>query len=179
MKTYVVNFFAGPGAGKSTLSSHLFAELKWMGYKAELALEFAKELVWEESYTPLDNQIYLFGNQLQRIRRLQGKVDFVITDSPLPLSAIFDKSGSKNFYNLIFEVFRSFDNVNFFVKRVKKYEQAGRIHTNGESLAIDKQVKDVLDVEGINYTTIVGTPHVVPSLISIMKQRIGGLYDGI
>ncbi len=120
-----------------------------MGYKAELALEFAKELVWEESYAPLDNQIYLFGNQLQRIRRLQGKVDFIITDSPLPLSAIFDKSGSKNFYNLIFEVFRSFDNVNFFVKRVKNMSRLAVFTQTANRLRLISRSKMFLTQRGL------------------------------
>ena len=30
MKSLIVNMIAGPGAGKSTMAAHVFAELKWL-----------------------------------------------------------------------------------------------------------------------------------------------------
>ncbi len=169
--TCVINFFAGPGAGKSTLASHLFAELKWIGINTELAPEVAKEWVWEGHYSPLANQIYIFGNQLQRIRRLQDKVDIVITDSPLLLSCIYDHSCSRHFYELVIEVFHGFNNVNFFVQRQKSYEPSGRIHTAKEALKIDKEIQDLLTMQNITFYSILGSPHAIPFIIEILKQR--------
>ncbi len=60
----IVNLFGGPGAGKSTMAAGLFSELKWRGINCELATEYAKEKVWEESYAIFENQIYIFGKQL-------------------------------------------------------------------------------------------------------------------
>ena len=47
----VINLFAGPGVGKSTTAARVFAELKLKGVNCEMALEFAKDKVWEESFT--------------------------------------------------------------------------------------------------------------------------------
>ncbi len=177
MTTYLVNLFGGPGAGKSTIASHVFAKLKWLGYTAELALEFAKELVWEENYSPLDNQIYLFGNQLQRIRRLQGKVDFIITDSPLMLSAIFGKDCSEgymdSFYKLIMDVHRSLDNINFFIEREKGFKQAGRIHSEGQSIFIDEQIRSLLDMEAIDCVFVAGNYAAADKIVDIL-ETFGG-----
>ncbi len=48
-ETLVINMFAGPGAGKSTLAAGTFFRLKCLGVNAEIAPEYAKDLVWEES----------------------------------------------------------------------------------------------------------------------------------
>jgi len=62
-ETLIVNLFGGPGTGKSTLCADLFAKLKWRHTNCEMALEFAKDKVWEESFKVLDNQIYIFGQR--------------------------------------------------------------------------------------------------------------------
>ena len=79
-KTLVVNFCAGPGAGKSILCAATFAALKWRGVSAEMALEYAKDKVWEETETVFKNQLYIFGKQQYRMHRLDGKVDVIVTD---------------------------------------------------------------------------------------------------
>ena len=53
--TLLVNFYAGPGTGKSSTMAGVFSELKWMGVNCEMAPEFAKEKVWEGSLNILDN----------------------------------------------------------------------------------------------------------------------------
>ena len=53
--TLVVNFFAGPGAGKSSMAAGLFAELKFRGVNCELATEYAKDKVWEGSLGVFDD----------------------------------------------------------------------------------------------------------------------------
>ena len=81
----IVNLFAGPGAGKSTIAAYVFARLKMAGVNCELAPEFAKDKVWEHNQTALDNQIYVFAKQYYRITRCADQVDVVITDSPVAL----------------------------------------------------------------------------------------------
>lgn len=54
-KTICVNFFSGPGAGKSTLAAYVFSKLKMMGVNCELVSEFAKDKVWEKNNEALSN----------------------------------------------------------------------------------------------------------------------------
>jgi len=140
----VINLFAGPSTGKSTSAAQIFSELKWMGINCEMVTEFAKDKVWEESFKVLDDQVYIFGKQVHRMRRLVGKVDIIITDSPILNSLVYDESGNDNFHNLILDVFNEFNNLNFFLRRTKKFQQAGRVQNEEKSKLLDNKVWNML-----------------------------------
>ena len=90
-KTLVINLFGVPGAGKSTGAAYIFSQIKMRGINAELITEFAKDKVWEENKEVFKNQAYIFGKQSFKLSRCDGKVDVIITDSPLPLSIFYNK----------------------------------------------------------------------------------------
>lgn len=46
-KTIVINLIGDPGSGKSTIASGIFYNLKKNGIDCEMALEFAKDKVWD------------------------------------------------------------------------------------------------------------------------------------
>ena len=150
----VVNLFAGPGVGKSTTAARVFAELKLKGVNCEMALEFAKDKVWEESFRTIEDQIYIFGKQFHRIWRLKDKVDVIITDSPLPISIVYDKENSELFHKLIMEQFNKFANINYLLERGGEYQTEGRLQTEEEAKEVDNTVKKVLDKQGIKYTIL-------------------------
>ena len=85
----VVNLFGAPGAGKSTGAAYIFSQLKIKSVNVELVTEFAKDMTWEKNKKALTNQIYMLGNQLQRIYRCQDEVDVIVTDSPLLLNILY------------------------------------------------------------------------------------------
>ena len=72
-----------PGAGKSTTAAGLFFELKTRNIKCELVTEYAKDMTYEKRFNTLQDQLYILAKQNQRIKRLQGVVDYIVTDSPL------------------------------------------------------------------------------------------------
>jgi tRNA uridine 5-carbamoylmethylation protein Kti12 len=144
MKTVVINLFGGPGCGKSTIAAELFAILKKQGYECELVTEYAKDKVWEESYKTLENQIYVFAKQLHRMWRLKDKVQFIITDSPLPLSIIYDRDKNEDLKNLIITTFNSFDNINIVINRSTVYNQNGRYQNEEQANEIDNQIRELL-----------------------------------
>lgn len=152
--TKVINLLSGPGCGKSVLMARLFAELKILGYDVEMAPEFAKEKVWEGSLEVLSDQIYVFGKQLHRINRLLGKVDFIICDSPLLLSAIYDTTGDPIFKELIVHVINKMDNKNYFIKRDTTYNPIGRIQTEKEAIEIDNRILELLKETGMEFREI-------------------------
>src|SRR5574344_627446 len=88
----VINLFGGPCSGKSTLAASIFAEMKAQGKSVELAFEFAKDLVYDKQIDLLQSkQCYVFAHQQLRIDRLiNSGVDYIITDSPLLLSVIYN-----------------------------------------------------------------------------------------
>lgn len=132
---YVVNLFAQPGAGKSTGAAYIFAKLKMAGVNAELITEFAKDKVWEENKEVFKNQAYLFGKQYYRMSRCKDKVDVLVTDSPLLLSILYneDETLGREFNAVVGNVFNSFNNLNYWINRVKPYNPKGRHQTEEEA----------------------------------------------
>jgi hypothetical protein len=143
----LINLYAGPGAGKSTIAAGTFHALKLRGVNAELVQEYAKDIVWTDTQALLDFPIHVFAEQHQRIARLWGKVDIIVTDSPLPLAvyyALLRHPGlySDHFAQLVaFEHARFTPALNFWILRDKPYEPKGRLQTEEEALAIDGHLR--------------------------------------
>jgi len=170
----IINLFAGPGAGKSTTAAGLFFKMKLMNFRCELVTEYAKELTYENRLTTLDNQIYVFGKQLQRIERLKNQVDFVITDSPLLLSSIYaPKSYPESFHELVLDVWSQFENHAFFLDRTKIYQSYGRTQTEEEAKKIDEICKKYLDENEIPYSIIFGSPEAPDHIMEILGMKNG------
>ena len=62
------------------------------GINTEYVSEYAKELVWEGKYDVLENQEHLFAEQAKRLERLRGKVEVIVTDSPILMSHIYGRT---------------------------------------------------------------------------------------
>src|ERR1700753_280660 len=114
----VINLFGQPSAGTSTTAAGLVFLMKCRGMNVELIDEFAKELTWQKRFQCLGDQLYILGQQNQKLERLRDKVDYVITDSPLPLGIIYNQNKRLPSLNkFIIEVFRSYDNLCFFIEK--------------------------------------------------------------
>lgn len=156
MNTVLINFFAGPGAGKSTLAAGLFHYLKYKGYSAELVTEYAKEWAWEgRSIFPLD-QLKITTEQFAREARLYGKVDYIITDSPTRLSKAYTQ---KEFVLPLVEALEEekellgVRSIDIFVNRTKPYVQKGRFETEAQAVALDDYIKTLLSETQIQATS--------------------------
>ena len=130
METKVINLFGNPGSGKSTVAAYLFSELKSRGLEVELVTETAKDLVWDEDIKRLSNQMYVFSTQLHRVDRLIGKVQYIITDSPLLLQIGYYKErhlpASESFKKLCIAYNKRYNNINICLKSNKNISQVGR-----------------------------------------------------
>ena len=157
-KTIVVNLFGVPGAGKSTGAAYIFSQLKMRGVNAELITEFAKDKVWEENKEVFKNQAYIFGKQSFRMSRCDGKVDVIITDSPLLLSILYndDPRLTENFNKSVLDVFNSYENLNYCLLRVKPYNPIGRHQTEEESDALQQPIVKLLIDRDVEFTYVDG-----------------------
>jgi len=153
-KSLLISLFAGPGCGKSTTMAGIFHELKCLDVNCEMGHEFAKEKVWEESYAVLRDQIYVFAKQLHTLRRLEGKVSVIVTDSPILLSLIYGKHEPQSFKDMVIDVHNEFNSINFLLRRRKKFNPAGRMHSLDQSKKIDKEIEAVLKKNGVAYETV-------------------------
>ena len=151
----VINVIAGPGAGKSTLASGLYHEAKRRGWNVELVTEVAKDLVWEGRHCALGNQAYVFGRQMQRVDRLKGHVDYVITDSPVLLSAIYaPEDYPQQWEQVVVELWKRYDNNVAFLGRGPWFDDRGRVHNLQASLEIDRRIAVLLAKHNITYTQV-------------------------
>jgi len=167
METKIVNLFAGPGAGKSTIASGLMYELKKQHISADNPYEFPKNLAWDENMGAIKDQFYITANQHRNIVRSYGKVNFVICDSPILFGIVYKekykKEGDfisslygKEFNAFIVNLFNRYDNINYFLERNlnSSYDQGERFQTLDESKLIDNDIKNMLELYGVKYESI-------------------------
>ena len=173
----VINLFGAPSAGKSTGAAYIFSKLKLLGYNVELVTEFAKDKVWEENLEVFKNQAYIFGKQSFRMSRIKDKVDVIITDAPLPLSSFYNNDNvlGEEFNKVVFNVFNSYKNICYFIKRVKPYNNVGRFQNEEESDYISNhKLPSFLKNNNIDYRIIDGDiqgyDSVVSDIIKILKR---------
>jgi hypothetical protein len=136
--------FGGPGAGKSRGSSDIFVKLKDAGINAELAGEYAKDLTWGKRQHDLLDQLYVFGKQHHRVWILNQECEVVVCDSPILLGLAYSEQYPQCFKDTVFWAFNQYDNINFYVNRVKPYNPKGRNQDEEEAKEKDVVIKDLL-----------------------------------
>lgn len=157
MKTLVLNLYGAPGSGKSTTAASTFSLLKLAGVNAELVTEYAKEVAWADNHSLLANQLYISAKQHNRIHRLQGKVEVIVTDSPLLQGLAYFPSHYPEMFTETIRWFNDqFHNINFLVHRVKAYNPKGRLQTESESDEKQKDIRKLLRDCGQSYYEING-----------------------
>ena len=155
----VINLFAGPGVGKSTIAAGIYYELKCLGKKCELTGEVAKDKVWDENPGILMDQPFIFGKQQHRIRRLYNKVDYIISDSPIILSIAYSNENSESFNKFIYEQHCKYNSLNFYIKRNTYdtgFEEIGRVQNLEESKEKDNEILEVLEKYKVPFIYITG-----------------------
>jgi len=188
--TIVVNILAGSGCGKSSLAWDVSAELKWMGgINVEYVQEYVKHHLYEGRMNIFKDQDYIFGKQKYGIKRLVdcGKLDVIVTDSPILLSAYYntifaiknslpiDEDFNKNVLNN----FNKFNNLNYFLERVKPFNEVGRFQTAEEAKQDDIQLRKMLDDYGVKYTNIKGEKASTEIIANQIKNMIDYQKQGI
>lgn len=168
--TPVVNFFGGPGTGKSTVMAHCFALLKWQGLNVEMATEYAKDKVWEKSSHVLSNQEYVFGKQYKRIKQLQEQVDVVLTDGPILMSLVYHDD--EPLRNLVLARNNEFKNINIFLERMKKYNPSGRYQTEQEARDLDFKIWNILKQHTDSTANIPATQEMVPAIVEYISDEV-------
>lgn len=170
----LVNLYGAPGAGKSTGATYIFSQLKMAGINAEYVSEFAKDKVWERSQAVFENQAYIFGKQYFRISRIGDQVDVIVTDSPLLLCAYYNNDPvlGKAFDETVASVARSYNQLNFFVGRVKAYNPKGRFQTEAQSDQVAGELLEALEYWKVPIWHIDGDTEGYDKAIGVIKGRL-------
>jgi len=151
-----INFFGGPGVGKSTLAAKFFTHLKQRGYSVELVQEFVKQYVYTKRTLTSWGHVYTFGQQFgAELRALEGGVEQIVTDSPLLLQAIYAKYNGCPAYDQLADISLEFEvehpSANFLVLRTASYEGEGRWQDEEDAKVWDKLIAHDLDLHDIPY----------------------------
>ncbi len=168
----VINLFGGPGTGKSTTAAGLFYLMKLSNEEVELVTEYAKYLVWADRQNMFEQQAYILAKQNHRLHILQDKVDWAVSDSPILLSCIYAENEPHTFKPYVQQLHRRYENLNFFLRRKKKYNTNGRNQTESEAEALDAQIKEMLDKDRIPYTEIEANAHAPWILYSKILHKV-------
>lgn len=172
--TKYINLFGGPGVGKSTTAAAIFVEMKRRNMNVELVTEVAKDFVWEGRMKTLDIQPYVTIKQFRNLYRLKGKVDYVISDSPILLGCIYaDKYAPTlpaSYKQLIVDLHKQEldPSVNIVLERLFDYDSSGRYQSEEEALQLDRDIQNVLDSN--NIPSIRWDPLVITRLVNILHE---------
>jgi thymidylate kinase len=155
MHKKVICFYGGPGTGKSTISAQLFALLKIKGLNVELVREYVKDWVWEKRAILPGDQLYIFAKQCRKERILFQDVDVIITDSPIWLSAIYERKVDPDPMIIPLAIDKQvrvaksfgFQYVHIFLQRDDKikYQTEGRFQSLEEAKKIDDEISSYMD----------------------------------
>lgn len=145
-ETVNFSFYAPPSGGKSTTARIFAALLKLNNQTTELVDEVPKEMVWNEEFDRLSDQMFIFSQQNRKLNNLQGKYKFTVNDSPLDIQHLYAKMNKmpEEFHTLIDYYHKQYHTVDIWLNRKHKYQQVGRVQNEEESNSIGKQIKDFM-----------------------------------
>ena len=161
MHTQIINFFGGPGIGKSTQSAGLYHIMKRNNMSVELTSEFPKVIAWEKNHSAIRDQLYITANQHRNISRLYGQVEYIIVDSPILFGLAYkgrygegypESLYGDSFDTFVIDLFKKYDNINILLHRNDAdFQKDGRFQDLEESKRVDKELKDILVNNDINF----------------------------
>ena len=152
-----------------------FLSWKWCGIDAEYVTEFAKDKVWENNKEAFKCQFYITGKQAFRISRCFGKVDVIITDSPIRLGKVYaDLINKPKLGDACVEeadVYRE-NSIEILLRRVKPYNPNGRNQTEDEAIAIDKTLKQMLTEQNVSFVEYDGNEIGYNKICNYILERL-------
>jgi len=162
--TVVINLFGAPCSGKSTAAAGIFYELKKNHVHCEMVREYIKSWAWEGRKPNAYDQMFLLGKQSKYESMLYGKVDFIVTDSPILLSGFYDQYYANS--TIVADAAMAFTErakangityLNFWLHGHNRYDARGRNQEQEEAEVLAVHMKawldslgvDIIDVDGI------------------------------
>lgn len=159
--TKVINMLGGSGIGKSTAAAGLYHEMKNRGCNVELVREYVKMWAWTGHKVGEYDQLYIFGKQARSEYMLYGKVDYIVTDSPIILSPVYEKfyNGESMVEDSAIKFLRRAEkngvkHVNFLLSRTKPFNPDGRYETEEQAREVDKKVREFMSVNNIGHVDV-------------------------
>ncbi len=169
-----INFYGGPGVGKSALAAKVYAELSRAGVVlVELVREFVKPWAYEGRKLDRFDQVYTFAQQLWAEHRLfKAGIQVVVTDSPPLLQCVYtaklDKDVATHMKDLAFCYEKTYPALNFLIQRAVPFRRQGRFEDEPELEELDHLIKTQIDSWKLNYTLV--TPDESEVIVQTAKE---------
>lgn len=152
-----INFFGAPARGKSNLAAHIYAQLRFQHYSAELVREWVKG--WALTHHPVAyyDQIYVFGKQHHiEYEFLKAGIKNVVTDAPIWLAVFYAPAELKRPLAQMAQMYdKEYPALNILLLRdgTHMYEAEGRYQdAQGAQQVEDRMGRFVVDALGVgNY----------------------------
>lgn len=177
--------YGGPGTGKTTTASDLFAELKRstvagkIDVQVELVQEWVKTWAWEGRKPQGFDQNFIFANQ-QRLEEipLRNGVDCIVTDSPLLLGCAYARKNHVKSWQALLTLAElheeAYPGLHIFLDRGDRpYVAKGRFEDEQGARRMDSFIRGMLDL-------FIGSEryHVVPyddfdGLCGLVRGKLG------
>lgn len=160
-----ISFWGGPGAGKTSMASKLYAEMKARSYKVHFSEESINPWIYQGRVPPKGyDDLLLFAQQIHTEEvclnpRKPGakspRADFIITDCPPLMCCVYNRHRKVPYHDQLVEIALAYENtypsVHIFVDRPRDYDKSSRFHTREEAEEIDQEMKDCLDQHQLEY----------------------------
>lgn len=156
--TTIINFFGGPGVGKSIAALDTTSCLRKSGVTAELVTEVGKDLTWEQRQKTLSIQPYVTVKQYRNIHRVVGQVDYIVTDGPVLMGYVYAKAYAPHltqaYYDLLLDFHNETASTNIFLEREFGYQSHGRNQNEYQARLFDGKILEMLAEYGVPYITL-------------------------
>lgn len=179
----IINLFGGPGIGKSSIAAGLTYKLKKKHISCDNPYEFPKLLAWDNNGEAVKDQLYVLANQHRGITKSWGKVDYIISDSPILLSLIYrNYYGSENSYPqrlygesfdiMVLDTFNQYDNTNIVLERSEEghHNEKERYQTLNMSKDLDSTIEKTLLKYNIPYHTVKVDDDTLNNILKIILE---------
>lgn len=176
----IINLYSGPGGGKTTIAAGLMYEMKKLGITVDSPYEYAKGLAWDNNMVALNDQLFVLANQHHSIVKSFGKVDYIITDSPILLSLVYKNKYTNGIYptylydeyfdEMVLNMHRSYDSTNIFLEnRRTTFNQTERVQNKSESEKIDSEILNILNEHDVEYKKLKVDENTVKNIMKILE----------
>ena len=172
----------GPGIGKSGIAAGITYEFKKNHITCDNPYEFPKMLAWDENHLAIQDQLYVLANQHRGIVKSYGKVDYIVTDSPILLSLTYrnyydgtnypSNLYGESFDKLVLDVFNKYDNINILLERIEGTHNNNERYQNlEESKELDRIIEKCLIDNNIRYHNVKVGDNTVDDIIELVIKN--------
>jgi nicotinamide riboside kinase len=163
----VINLMGGPSTGKSTTMAGLFFAMKKLSINVEMALEYSKDIVYDNHLKMFGNQEKIFAEQNWRLARLlDSGNEYAITDCPLFTNILYFLPQNDTLCKLVMEKFHSYENYNYLLTRQHAFNPVGRTQTKEEeAVEIDVRLMALLKHYDLPYKVLPASDEAIRQIL--------------